>query len=59
MINLKLRRSKDMPKKKSIDEKLNWIQANKKIIIIGAIVGLIAIAAIFGGDSSSVNEVTN
>jgi len=48
-----------MPKKKSIEEKLNWIQANKKIIIIGAIVGLIVIAAIFGGDSSSVNEVTN
>tara|TARA_R100001163_G_scaffold24242_1_gene20150 strand:+ start:3708 stop:3884 length:177 start_codon:yes stop_codon:yes gene_type:complete len=58
MINLKLKRSKDMPKKKIIDEKLNWIQANKKMAIICAIVIVVVVAVIFG-DSSSVTEVTN
>ena len=47
-----------MPKKKIIDEKLNWIQANKKMAIICAIVIVVVVAAIFG-DSSSVTEVTN
>ena len=47
-----------MPKKKIIDEKLNWIRANKKMAIICAIVIVVVVAVIFG-DSSSVTEVTN